>query len=71
MEDLGYSLFYKSQPSDPGCFYGDYKYHCCFITVYESNLYVYSFSINLTARSRILLIISFDVLEQNVDIRGE
>ena len=38
MEDSGYSLFYKSRPSD-GYFYGDCKYHYCFVAVYQSHLY--------------------------------
>ena len=32
-------LVYKSQPSEFGCFYRDYKYHYCFMTVYQSHLY--------------------------------
>ena len=34
-----FRLFYKSQPSEFGCFYGDYKYHYSFVTAYQSHLY--------------------------------
>ena len=39
MENSGCSLTYKSKPSESGCSDGDYKYHYCFATVYQSHLY--------------------------------
>ena len=53
-----------------GCFHGDYKYHYCFGTVYQSHL-VWSSRINLRYLSWILLIILFDVLKQNIHVKGQ
>ena len=39
MEDSGYSLFYKSQQSEFGCFYVGYNYHYCYVAVCQSHLY--------------------------------